>query len=125
MIVMTYTRDEQIQIANTIISQLGGYGKLKAMIGINGQCALNSGLQFNFKGSRDMNKCTIELNDMDTYDVKFYKIPHLSSSANPAALDRYLKKIDRCKTPISEFNSIYADMLIGVFEEETGLNLSL
>ena len=122
---MEYTRDEQIEIANTILQQMGGHGRLKAMVGINKHCALNAGLQFSFKGSRKMNKVSIELNSMDRYDVKFYKIPTLRSDCSPNALDRYFENIEKCKTPVAEFGGLYSDMLINTFEDTTGLRLSL
>lgn len=119
---MTYTKDEKLQIANTILNQLGGTGKLKATIGINNTLALDSGLQFSFKGSRKMNRCTVELNSMD-HDIKFYKIPTLRTNCTSAALDKYFANIEKCKIPVAQFNNQYSDMLIKTFEQTTGLYL--
>ena len=118
-----YTRDEKIEIANTIIDQMGGYRRLSAMVGIKDHCALDAGLQFGFKGSRKINKVSIELNAMDTYNVKFFKIPTLRSNCGPKALDKYFEKIEICKTPVAEFDNLYCDQLVDTFEQTTGLDL--
>lgn len=120
-----YTKDEKMDIANTIIRQMGGGGKLRAMVGAKGIYATEAGVQFSFKLCRKMNKCVVDLNEMDAYSVKFYKIPHLNLNCDSAALDRYFDRLEKAKTPIVEFENIYGDQLIGVFESETGLDLSL
>ena len=120
-----YTDDEKIEIANTIIRQMGGGGKLRAMVGAKEIYATDAGVQFSFKLCKKMNKCVVDLNEMDVYNVKFYKIPHLNPNCNSAALDRYFDRLKKAKTPIVEFENIYEDQLIGVFESETGLDLSL
>ncbi len=111
---MLYTRDEQIQISNTIMQQMGGYGKLKAMIGARDMFALDSdspGLQFSFKGSKKANKVRIELTPDDLYNLTFYKIN--------------MRNIDRSTAPVEKYENIYEDMLIPVFEKTTGLYLHL
>jgi len=113
------------EIANTIINQMGGGGKLRAMIGAKDIYALDAGVQFAFKLCKKMNKCVVDLNQDDLYNVKFYKIPHLNPNCTPAALDRYFKNVDKATTPVAEFENIYADQLNSVFESETGLYLSL
>jgi len=120
-----YTDDEKLEIANTIIGQMGGGGKLRAMVGAKEIFARDAGVQFSFKLCKKMNKCVVELNGMDTYNVQFYKIPHLNTNCNSAALDRYFDRLEKAKTPVVEFENVYYDQLIGVFEGETGLNLSL
>ena len=42
------TKDAQMEIANTIIRQMGGAGRLGAMIGAKNFLALNSGVRFDF-----------------------------------------------------------------------------
>lgn len=118
-----YTREKQIEIANTILQQMGGFGRLKAMVGIHNHCAKDAGLQFSFKGSRKMNKVVVDLNSMDTYDVKFYKIPTLRSNCSPKALDKYFENIEKCKVPVAEVDGVYYDQLIETFEHTTGLDL--
>lgn len=120
-----YTDDEKIEIANTIIRQMGGGGKLRAMVGAKEIYATDAGVQFSFKLCKKMNKCVVDLNGMDAYDVKFYKIPHFNANASPAAVDRYFDRLEKAKTPVVEFENVYHDQLAGVFESETGLDLSL
>jgi len=96
------------EIAQIIINQLGGFGKLKAMI--NARNFVTDGdykLTFHFSGSRLFNAITIFLNAMDTYDLRFMK----------------LGKFDIIKELKTE--GIYNDMLIDVFENTTKLRLSL
>jgi len=108
---MTYTREEQIEIANTIISQLGG-NKFRAMTGAKNFFALDSGLSFTLPGGggfckQGINHVKILLNSMDLYDVEFSKVRR-----------GIFQKI-------SEHNGIYDDMLQDIFRAETGLNTSL
>lgn len=94
------------RIAGEIIRQLGGLGVLRAMIGIQYECAIERGLGFKFKGCARFNYCRITLAG-DLYTVKLMKARGL--------------KI----TNERELEMIYADNLRQVFEAETGLALSL
>lgn len=120
---MTTTKDQQIEIANTIISQLGGFGKLKAMVGMNNTLALESGLQFGFKGSRKINKCVITLTDMDLYEMSFYK--NCKITGNEKSVDAMDRKIEKSREVVESFEGVYFDQLKPIFESTTGLNLSL
>jgi len=91
----------------TIIQQLGGQGRLKAMVSAHDFVDLGNGLKFHFKGSRQYSGVKIELNVKDLYDVTFYKLRKGRA------------------TNEKTFRDIYAEDLKGVFEEETGLFLSL
>lgn len=102
------------EVAHTILRQLGGLGKLRAMIGIHSVVALGEsdqedrgGVQFGFKGSHKVNKCRIILDHSDTYTFELWKITKKSW------------------TKVYELTDIYCDMLIDLFESETGLYLSL
>lgn len=108
-----YTPEEQIDIANTIMRQTGGYNRLKAIVGAYDALALDAGLQFSFKGSRKANKITIELTPNDNYNVKIYKIGRMN------------KNYDKPVTLVDETAGAYADMLIPLFEKATGLYLHL
>jgi hypothetical protein len=99
------------QVAMTIIRQMGGMSKLRAMVRAKDFVALESGVQFGFKGNRKMNKCVIKLNGMDLYDVEFWNIRITSKTF----------KTDM----VAEFNDCFNDMLINIFESTTGLYLSL
>ena len=105
------TVDRKIEIANTIIKQLGGIGKLYTMVDANRFVALDSGLQFSFKGSRKINKLVVKLDPSDTYTVEFWKIYSLKTGKSPKL--------------IGSHSDIYFDMLVELFENETGLSLRL
>ena len=103
------TTDERKQIAATIIMQLGGLGKLRAMIGATDFIALENGLQFSFKGNRKINKCVIMLDPMDTYTFQLWYIFVRNGNFHL----------------VYELENVYNDMLISLFQDETGLDLSL
>lgn len=101
------------EIARTIADQLtqssNGYNRLKAMIAGNNfyYSSANAknlgGLSFQFKGSRKASLCGIVLDFDDTYTMKFY---------------RGIKEV-------KEISGLYAEDLMGVFEDFTGLYLKL
>ena len=94
-----------MEIAKTILQQLGGSGRLAMMTGANNFVALKNGVTFKIK-NRKVNFIKITLNSRDLYDVYFYKL-----------VGSNLKLI-------SEHNDIYFDELIPLFEKETGMYLS-
>lgn len=99
-------------VAETIIAQLGGYGRLKAMIALYDvlydKSVGRGAVCFKFKGSRKWNYVKITLNGLDLYDVQFCKIGRGTNV--------------KWREPI---NNVYNDMLKEIFENETGLYLSL
>lgn len=110
----TYTREEQYQIAMTALRQLGNPGMMKAMIGLSnvmyGETDGKPYLQFDFKGCRKHNKCRIVYNPgLDLYNFELYQ---------------YRPKSATCPQTYKA-ESVYADMLTDIFENETGLYLSL
>ncbi len=97
-------------IAHTTLAQLGGSGKLQAMIGAHNFTSDEKGtLGFHFKGCRKANILQIELDPSDTYNVKFLKF-------NKRTLE--LKDV-------KEYTMVYADQLKEIVESFTGLYLSL
>lgn len=102
---MTFTLED----ANIIIEQLGGFGKLKAMVAAQ-QYYIddeNSSVGFKFKGSEIANVVDIKLTALDLYDITF-------------------KKIQRFEvTIVKQFKGMFAEDLIPTFEDFTGLYLSL
>jgi len=96
-------------IAETIIEQLGGVGRLVAMIGVGQIVVDDSSAMFGFKGCRKANKCRITLTPMDLYKVEFFKL-------NRRSLE--------CPI-VEEFDGVYGDQLVEIFESTTGLFLSL
>ena len=88
-----------------------GGNRITAMVGASGlkrkPYATENGLQFGFGLNRKMNTVRITLNSNDLYDIEFWQIT---------------KKT--CKL-VSEYPDVYCDMLVDIFESETGLYLSL
>jgi hypothetical protein len=101
------------QIAQTIISQLGGYGRLKAMIGLISATPITepglAGLyvRFRARARRRINALAIRLDPTDTYTVQFWAI----RACEP--------------TLVASYSEVYADGLRDLVEGETGLALSL
>jgi len=103
------TQEQKMSIANTAINQLAeSTGKLIAMTGANTFIIGNNGeITFKFKMCRKANYCRIKLNGKDLYDMEFLKItPKFSKT-------------------IKVYDDIYNDMLKPLFEEFTGLCLSM
>lgn len=96
-----------LDIAGTIIQQMGGRGQIMAMVGTKSFTAIESGLQFKFKGSKAANMVEIVLTPADLYTVTFYDV----------------RKYAYAITDI--FTDVYCDMLKDLFERTTGLYLSL
>jgi hypothetical protein len=95
-------------IANTIALQLGGTGRLSAMVGAHNFLDHGDALSFKFKGSRVASYCKIKLDaGTDTYTVTLAKI----------------RKYELHKAQV--FDLVYADGLRELFERVTGLYLSL
>ena len=98
-----------VEIANLIVSQLGGHSKLRAMIGAKDFCADTKALIFKWMdgNARQGNAVKIKLEASDTYTVTFW----------------YRRGLE--VREVAKFDDIYADQLIEVFERQTGLKLSL
>jgi hypothetical protein len=105
---MEYSKQERIQIANTIISQMNtNQNKLRAMLGAKDFVLLDAGLAFKFKMNPNMNYVKIELNGKDLYDITFKKVG-----------TKHTKDV-------KVINDVYCDELIEIFESTTGLYLHL
>ena len=62
-------------IASEILAQLGGAGRIGAMINAKLFVTLPDGVRFkHMAGKLGANLCEIRLNARDLYDVKFYKL---------------------------------------------------
>jgi hypothetical protein len=96
-------------VANEIVRQIGGMGRISAMIAAHNFQATDNSVTFKFKGSRKANIIKITLNSMDLYDLEFIKY-----SPSKYTL-----------TTVKEENGIYNDMLKDRIEQFTGLYLSL
>lgn len=98
-----------MQVAKTILNQMGGAGRIMAMTGAKQFGAKQNGVCFRFsnRGAGKPNFVEVTLNSLDTYDVRFCRIRGLD-----------------CKE-VKTVSGIYSDMLRDVFESNTGLALSL
>lgn len=96
-------------IAKTILEQLGGAGRLTAMIGARDFVADERALQFGFAGkaAKGIRKVRVELDPSDTYTVRFYAGRGVS-----------IREVQACE-------GIYCDVLKRTIEQVTGLYLSL
>lgn len=96
-------------IAATTLAQLGGTGRLTAMIGAkNFLFDADGAASFRFSGCKTANYAQIKLNGSDLYDVRFAKIGRGYNVTN----DRTITNVD-------------AESLRETFERETKLYLSL
>lgn len=106
-------RDTKMQIANTILRQLGG-NRFITMTGARDFLAIDSGLQFKLPSdfAKDGINCVrVELNDSDTYTMTFGQVRRRSG-----ALD-YKEH--------SRESLVYADQLQSTFTSVTGLDTHL
>uniref|UniRef100_A0A6H2A606 Uncharacterized protein n=1 Tax=viral metagenome TaxID=1070528 RepID=A0A6H2A606_9ZZZZ len=108
---MERTKEEKLEIARTILAQLGGH-KFTVMTGAKNIFALENGLQFALPGNGGftkygINRVQVILDPSDTYTVKFMKI----------------RKME--KTYEIEYGNVYCDSLQSVFREATGLDTHL
>ena len=92
-------------VAETIRQQIGN-GALY-MLGAKNLLDHGDALSFRVRGSRAVNYIKITLNGMDMYDMEFGKIHGLNYKVK------------------AEVANVYADMLRGIIEQETGLATSL
>lgn len=105
----TLPKQEAKTVAETTLQQIGNYGKLKAMIGASNFSFDGSGaLTFSFKLCSKANVVRIELHWTDTYKVIFSK----------GAVWKGLQEVETIE-------DVYAEDLRKVFEDFTGLRLSL
>jgi hypothetical protein len=96
--------------AQTVLSQMGGTGKLSAMVGAKDFMRGNNPdgtpfVSFKFKGCERCNFVRITLAPDDTYTVSFGKIAGMKFLTGPV------------------YEGTYADRLIPTFEQHTGLYL--
>ena len=101
---MSNEKQNKMNVATEILNQLGG-NKFLAMTGSHTLCADEKMLKMKLrKNAVRAQWLSITLNSMDTYDVCFYSV-----NKN---WEKVVKK---------EFNGVYNDMLVNIFETTTGL----
>lgn len=100
---------DNMQVAETILSQMGGARRLSVMIGAKNFVAVEQGLTFKMgKGAKDgITHCTVTLAADDTYTVRFQRV--------------WGHKVTEKGTT----EGVYCDMLRDIFEDRTGFYLSL
>ena len=92
-------------IANTIISQMGGFGVLRMFVNGRNFVVDDDSVVFKFSGSRKFNYCRIVYNyGMDLYEMQFIKVWN-----------------NKSKEEVLE--NVYCDMLVEIFENKTKLFL--
>ena len=96
-----------MEIAQIILTQLGGAKRLKLMTGATQFIAVENGLAFSFMARAHYNHIQIRLTPADLYTVRFSKYRGVSLVRE------------------KEITDLFNDQLKEVFEEETGLFLSL
>lgn len=103
-----------MEIANIILQQLGGTGRLKIMAGCKDYIAIENGVQFGIgKNAAGINKAKIVLRADDLYDVEFGTVRKNNKTFE------YTYKV------VSKTEGAYNDMLKSLFESATGMYLSL
>lgn len=108
---MASTKKAVSEVGRIIIQQLGGPGKLKAMLGVTSvyEPDHKPGVGFTWPNRQRSkgNACEITLDPDDTYSVRFF---------NLSGTDKKLVKM---------YDDVYADSLINIFENQTGWYLRL
>jgi len=98
-------RGGNIEVAQTIATQLGGTSRLQAFTGAYNFGTSGNNLTFRIK-NRKVNYVRITLNSKDLYDLQFGRVSGVKF------------------TVIKEYNDIYNDQLVELFEQTTGMYLS-
>jgi len=94
-----------MSIAKTIQEQIGG--KAFYMLGAKNLMDCGDALSFRIRGSKAVNYIKISLNGKDLYDMEFGKIHGMNYKVK------------------ATHNDVYADMMHGLIEDETGLYTKL
>ena len=97
-----------MSVARTILSQLGG-NKFCAMTGAKNLVDCGDALAMKIgRNKTSSNYLKITLNLMDLYDVRFSRVSPMGGERS-----------------VTEYNNVYNDSLVDVFEKHTGMYTSL
>ena len=97
-----------MSVAPTILNLLGG-NKFRVMTGAKNFMDHGNALSMRIgRNSSNSNYLKITLNDSDLYDVRFSKVTKMGEEKS-----------------VREFNDVYNDMLVEIFESHTGMYTSL
>jgi hypothetical protein len=97
-------------VARTIIEQMGGWGPMRAMLGVKAVDDLGGkGLGFKWPNKQRSrgNYVEIKITGLDLYDMTFFNATRSG------------------KKQVAQFKGLYADMLAPTFVKQTGWNLRL
>ena len=95
-------------VAKTILSQLGG-NKFAVMTGAKNFIDTGDGLSMRIgRNKTNSNYLKITLNMMDLYDVRFSRV-----------------SLTNGEKSVTEYNDVFCDSLVDVFEKHTGMYTSL
>ena len=95
-------------VANTIYRQLGG-NKFRVMTGAKMMVSTENGIRMRIgRNKTNANFMEVSLNSLDLYDVTFAK----------------LTKMGEMKS-VKEYENVYNDMLVSIFESHTGMYTTL
>ena len=97
-----------MSVANEIYRTLGGH-KFVVMTGAKNFIDLKNGIRMKIgRNKTNSNYLKITLNMMDLYDVRFSRVSPMGGERS-----------------VTEYNNIYNDSLVEVFEKHTGMYTSL
>jgi hypothetical protein len=101
---MSKTEAEE-DVAATILKQMGGFGRLKAMIGAKNFSKTADSLTFQWPSKQRStgNALKVTLKGDDTYDMEFFNGPK----------------------SVKKYDGVYNDQLKSIFEKQTGLYLTM
>ena len=93
-----------MSVAREILNQLGG-NKFRVMTGAKNFMGFSEGLVMKIgRNSSNSNYLKITLNSMDLYDMEFAKVSRMGE-----------------KKSVTEYNNVYNDSMVEVFEKHTGM----
>ena len=97
-----------MSVAREILNQLGG-NKFRVMTGAKNFMGFSEGLVMKIgRNSSNSNYLKITLNSMDLYDMEFAKVSRMGE-----------------KKSVTEYNNVYNDSIVEVFEKHTGMYTKL
>lgn len=110
---------KNMEIANTIMQQLGGR-RFVLFTGAKNMLAIDNGLRFTIgKNISKANRVEITLNGLDLYDMRFYKYSPAHMKVNHKAMTA--EWVEEKVVEVRKFADIFCDQLQELFTETTGL----
>lgn len=96
-------------VAKTILQQMGGAGRVQAMLGAKNFTSTENSVSFRWpnKERKRGNGLRITLRSDDTYDMEFLNVSGSSAKT------------------VKKYEGVYNDQLVDIFEKQTGWFLSL